>query len=83
MFYSTIHSDENIDKNEILVTYVDITERIKLETELNFHKINDIKKSEFISVLSHELKTPLNIFYSTIQLLEKQGELNKEEFQKY
>ena len=43
-FIQLIHSDENIDKNEILVTYVDITERIKLETELNFHKINDIKK---------------------------------------
>lgn len=81
-FIQLIHSDENIDKNEILVTYVDITERIKLETELNFHKINDIKKSEFISVLSHELKTPLNVFYSTVQLLEKTRKVNEEKFSK-
>lgn len=81
-FIQLIHSDENIDKNEILVIYVDITERIKLETELNFHKINDIKKSEFISVLSHELKTPLNVFYSTVQLLEKTRKVNEEKFSK-
>ena len=81
-FIQLIHSEENNDKNEILVTYIDITDRIELETELNLHKINDIKRSEFISVLSHELKTPLNIFYSTIQLLEKTRRVNKEEFSK-
>lgn len=81
-FIQTIYSDENSDEDEILVSYIDITERIELETELNFHKINDIKKTEFISVLSHELKTPLNIFYSTIQLLEKTRKINEKEFSK-
>lgn len=81
-FIQTIYSDENSDEDEILVSYIDITERIKLETELNFHKINDIKKTEFISVLSHELKTPLNIFYSTIQLLEKTRKVNEKQFSK-
>lgn len=71
---------ENADTEEILVSYVDITDRINLEAELNSHKINDIKKSEFISTLSHELKTPLNIFYSTIQLLQKIKDINEEEF---
>lgn len=73
-----IQSDEG--KNEILVTYVDMSEFIKLQAEIEAHKISDIKKSEFISTLSHELKTPLNIFYSTIQLLDKTKSIGIQEF---
>ena len=64
-----IESEE--EENQILITYVDVSETIKLQSEIEAHKINDVKKSEFISTLSHELKTPLNIFYSIIQLLDK------------
>ena len=81
-FIQSIDLDGNDGTEEILVSYVDITDRINLEAELNSHKINDIKKSEFISTLSHELKTPLNIFYSTIQLLEQIKSVNEEEFSK-
>lgn len=81
-FIQSMYLDESAGTEDILVSYVDITDRINLEAELNSHKINDIRKSEFISTLSHELKTPLNIFYSTIQLLEEIKSVNEEEFSK-
>ena len=73
-----IKSEE--EENQILVTYVDVSETIKLQSEIEAHKINDVKKSEFISTLSHELKTPLNIFYSIIQLLDKTSTIGIKEF---
>ena len=73
-----IKSEE--EENQILVTYVDMSETIKLQSEIEAHKINDVKKSEFISTLSHELKTPLNIFYSIIQLLDKTESIGIKEF---
>ena len=73
-----IKSDK--DKSQVLVTYFDMSETIKLHSEIEAHKINDVKKSEFISTLSHELKTPLNIFYSTIQLLDKTKAIGIKEF---
>ena len=57
-----------------------MSETIKLQSEIEAHKINDVKKSEFISTLSHELKTPLNIFYSIIQLLDKTSTIGIKEF---
>lgn len=68
------------EEDQILVTYIDISEIIKLQAEVESHKISDVKKSEFISTLSHELKTPLNIFYSTIQLLDKTKGIGIQEF---
>ncbi|WP_195986712.1 HAMP domain-containing sensor histidine kinase [Clostridium sp. D53t1_180928_C8] len=68
------------DEQQILVTYLDMSENIKLHSEIESHRINDIKKSEFISTLSHELKTPLNIFYSIIQLLDKTESIGIKEF---
>lgn len=73
-----IESEE--EENQILITYVDVSETIKLQSEIEAHKINDVKKSEFISTLSHELKTPLNIFYSIIQLLDKTESIGIKEF---
>ena len=68
------------DEQQVLVTYLDMSENIKLHSEIEAHRINDIKKSEFISTLSHELKTPLNIFYSIIQLLDKTESIGIREF---
>ena len=75
------------EESQILVSYIDMSETIKLQSEIEAHKINDVKKSEFISTLSHELKTPLNIFYSIIQLLDKTEAIGidkfKEAYDKY
>lgn len=68
------------EESQVLVTYFDMSETIKLQSEIEAHKINDVKKSEFISTLSHELKTPLNIFYSIIQLLDKTKAIGVKEF---
>lgn len=68
------------EESQMLVSYIDISETIKLQSEIEVHKINDVKKSEFISTLSHELKTPLNIFYSIIQLLDKTKSIGVKEF---
>lgn len=68
------------DESQIVVSYVDISETIKMQAEIEAHKISDVKKSEFISTLSHELKTPLNIFYSTVQLLDKTKSIGVQEF---
>lgn len=73
-----IKSEE--EESQMLVSYIDMSEIIKLQSEIEAHKINDVKKSEFISTLSHELKTPLNIFYSIIQLLDKTKSIGIKEF---
>lgn len=70
----------NEEESQMLVSYIDMSETIKLQSEIEAHKINDVKKSEFISTLSHELKTPLNIFYSIIQLLDKNKAIGIKEF---
>lgn len=62
------------DSKEIAVSYMDISEEIKTELELAKLKIYDKEKSEFIANMSHELKTPLNIFYSTVQLLDNEAD---------
>lgn len=83
-YIQMIYSSENksFNENEILVSFISITDRIKLEQELEVRKLNDTKKSEFISTLSHELKTPLNVLYSTLQLLEGTKSNGADEFLK-
>lgn len=82
MIYSSENKSFNENENEILVSFISITDRIKLEQELEVRKLNDTKKSEFISTLSHELKTPLNVLYSTLQLLEGTKSNGADEFLK-
>lgn len=77
-FIQLIHSSPG--ENQILVSYINISNNIRLESEIQAHKLNDIKKAEFISTLSHELKTPLNIFTSSVQLLDSFSDGDKEEF---
>ena len=68
------------DTKYILVTYLDITELINKKLEVENLKIYDKEKTEFIANISHELKTPLNIFSSTVQLLNKSVENEKLDF---
>lgn len=50
---------------------VDLEEQIKKEKELLKEAIEyDRLKTEFFANLSHELKTPINLIYSTVQLME-------------
>ncbi|WP_158540659.1 sensor histidine kinase [Romboutsia weinsteinii] len=65
---------------EILVSYIDISEHIQLETEIEIQKLDSIMKDEFISNVSHELKTPLNMFSSTVQLLDRLNSSKKTSF---
>ncbi|MBK5242296.1 MAG: PAS domain-containing sensor histidine kinase [Clostridium sp.] len=75
----------NGEIQEILVLIIDITTEIKsnkiMESELK-------AQEEFLANISHELKTPLNVIYSTIQLFNmycKSGSLdqNKRSVVKY
>lgn len=73
-----ISSEEN--KKGIGITFRDITDIINKDLEVERLKIYDKEKSEFIANISHELKTPLNIFYSSVQLLDKFIENKNEDF---
>lgn len=53
---------------------------LKTELEVKTLKLQDKEKTEFIANISHELKTPLNIFYSSVQLLDKLIENEKVDF---
>ncbi|WP_419749220.1 sensor histidine kinase [Terrisporobacter petrolearius] len=68
------------NKKNIAITYIDITEVLKTELEVKTLKLQDKEKTEFIANISHELKTPLNIFYSSVQLLDKFIENEKMDF---
>ncbi|RDY27325.1 sensor histidine kinase [Romboutsia weinsteinii] len=67
-------------KSEIAISYMDISDEINMELELEKFKIYDKAKDDYISNLSHELKTPLNIFYSTVQLLDRSSEYDECDF---
>ena len=58
-------------KGDVAFTCIDISEEIKKEIELEKLKVYNDERTEFMSNISHELRTPVNIFYSTLQLLDR------------
>lgn len=69
----SIHLFEINNKKYKVITIKNISEKYKLEKamlEYETIKQEEIMKNEFFSNISHELKTPLNIIYSTNQLLD-------------
>lgn len=59
------------NKDEIVLIFNDITERKNIDRikfELNKKKENELMKSKFLSNISHDLKTPIGVIYSAIQL---------------
>ncbi len=67
-------------ENDIAVNFMDISDEINMEIELEKLKVYDKEKNDFISNISHELRTPLNIFYSTVQLLDIMSKNEKDDF---
>lgn len=62
---------ENLgNKKEYAITYTDVSDTINKELEIERMKVYNKEKTDFMSNISHELRTPINIFYSTIQLLD-------------
>ncbi|HRN86005.1 MAG TPA: ATP-binding protein [Candidatus Dojkabacteria bacterium] len=62
------------DEKSFLFLFVDLTEQKKLER----------KKDEFISIASHEIKTPLTIIKGYLQLLNQKSSINNyKDFPKY
>ncbi|GAA0178858.1 AAA family ATPase [Clostridium sediminicola] len=82
--HNDIINDEHGNIESILISALDITEIELLREELQYNKL----KIEFFANLSHELKTPLNLSFSALQMLDlynknySMGEGN-EKFQKY
>ena len=70
----------NEDSYQIAVTYMDVSEEINKEIELAKLKVYNKERTDFMSNISHELRTPVNIFYSTLQLLDKFGNIKEKDF---
>ncbi len=64
------------EKGSIFVAYIrDITERLAAEEELRIARDEALEagkaKSNFLAVMSHEMRTPLNGLFGTIELLQE------------
>lgn len=71
----TIGVSEGIDGKPIFISYVrDIADRKRIETELRNARDQalaaDTAKSQFLAVMSHEMRTPLNGVMAVLDLLE-------------
>lgn len=76
-FFAELFSRKIIYKNDfyILSTFKDLTERKKYEQEIKkaLEKEKELNqaRSNFVSTISHEFRTPLSVILSSVQLLEK------------
>lgn len=69
----SVHLFEVSNKKFKIISIVDISAKYKLEKALLEYEVikkDEVIKNEFFSNISHELKTPLNVIYSTNQLLD-------------
>ncbi|MBP3914372.1 MULTISPECIES: HAMP domain-containing sensor histidine kinase [unclassified Clostridium] len=78
----TVQLIETDYENVISVSFMDISDEIKRELELEKLKVYDKSKNEFFSNISHELRTPLNIIYSTLQLFNMYSKNENVDFKK-
>ena len=65
--------DESEDQEEIIIYFTDITEKVRMQDmkETLKNKIFEEKlKRDFLSNISHDLKTPVNVIYSASQLID-------------
>lgn len=73
------------DKEELtIVMFRDTTKRTREQRELieyEKYKQQENVRNEFFANISHDLKTPINIFYSTVQLLDRKK--HEEDFVSY
>lgn len=68
---AVIERDNHDNPIKILGTHIDITQRKKseeIELLLKEKEKEEVIKNEFFANISHELKTPVNVIYSAIQL---------------
>lgn len=82
---TNISDNNELDVKNIVISK-DLTQKKKYD-KLNY-KYNEIKayeksKNEFFANLSHELRTPINIIYSTLQLLDGKENTDVNAFNDY
>lgn len=72
---------------EVVLIFNDMTERENIDRikgELNRRRENELMKNNFLSNISHDLKTPIGVIYSAIQLENMYVDYkNKELIEKY
>ena len=60
------------DGKEVVIVFNDVTTKIKLDTlkaKVENNQVKEKIKNEFLSNISHDLKTPINVIYSASQLI--------------
>lgn len=71
------------ESEECIVLISDITEKLlnnEIKNQVNFKRTQEKMRSDFLSNISHDLKVPINVIYSAMQLeniLLENGEYNK------
>ncbi|HJX50336.1 MAG TPA: ATP-binding protein [Candidatus Nanoarchaeia archaeon] len=72
--YGSVY-DESKKQTGVYVVYHDITQRKEAEEKIKKQveqlKELDIAKTDFMNIVSHELKTPLTAIYANLELLEE------------
>lgn len=75
---------EKVDKIRSTIQHVNLLDNYtKVYKEYEDFKENEETKNQFFANLSHELKTPINIIYSSIQLLNMFKDTNEDKFKGY